>query len=107
MSVILSKMKTYIGFATKSNSIKFGTDNILKAKHSKIILVSDEIADNSYQKVTVFAKKLGIEIAKLSKDIFADLINKEGVKAVSITNENLADAIKKCLALYSRGGELE
>ena len=64
MSVILSKMKTYIGFATKSNSIKFGTDNILKAKHSKIILVSDEIADNSYQKVTVFAKKLGIEIAK-------------------------------------------
>ena len=107
MNVILSKMKTYIGFATKSNSIKYGTDNILKAKHSKVILVSSEIADNSYQKVVDFAKKYGIETAKLTKDIFAGLINKEGVKAISITNENLADAIKKCLAEISRGGKLE
>ena len=107
MNVILSKMKTYIGFATKSNSIKFGTDNILKAKHSKIILVSDEIADNGYQKITAFADKIGIKVAKLPKDIFAGLINKEGVKAVSVTNENLADAINKCLAEISRGGRLE
>lgn len=107
MNVILSKMKTYIGFATKSNSIKFGTDNILKAKHSKIILVSDEIADNGYQKITVFANKLSIEVAKLPKEVFADLINKEGVKAISVTNENLASAINKCLAEISRGGKLE
>ncbi len=107
MNAILSKMKTYIGFATKSNSIKFGTDNILKAKHSKIILMSDEIADNSYQKITTFANKFSIEIAKLKSEVFADLIIKEGVKVISITNENLADAIKKCLAEISRGGKLE
>ena len=107
MNVILSKIKTYIGFATKSNSIKIGADNILKAKHSKIILVSDEIADNTFQKVSVFANKYSIELAKLSNDVFVGLINKEGIKAISITNENLAGAIKKCLAEYSRGGKLE
>ena len=107
MSVIFSKIKTYIGFATKSNSIKLGTDNILKAKHSKVILVSSEIAENSYQKIINFANKLSIKAAKLPDEVFADLINKEGVKAISITNENLADAINKCLAESSRGGKLE
>ena len=107
MNVILSKIKTYIGFATKSNSIKFGTDNIVNAKHSKIILVSDEIVENSYQKIIIFAKKYGIEVEKLSSEVFSSLINKEGVKVISITNENLADAIKNCLADFSRGGKLE
>ena len=92
----LSKIKAYIGFARKSRNIKFGVDDILKLKNSVLILVSDELAKSSYEKLQNFANKKGCEILTIESNSFSKLFDSENIKAVAVLDDNLAIAIKKC-----------
>ena len=93
----LSKIKAYIGFAIKSRSIKYGVDDILKLKSSNLILVSNELAKSSFEKVQNFAIKKSCEVLKFEANDFKELfVGNESVKAVAIVDKNLAIAIKKC-----------
>lgn len=90
------KIKAYIGFAIKSRSIKYGVDEILKLKKSSLILLSDELANSSKDKVDNFAKKKNCEIIELPSNEFVELFDgNTNIKAVAVTDENLAKAIKK------------
>lgn len=98
MSGNFSKIKAYIGFAQKSRSLIFGVDDILKSKKSRLILLSDNLAESSRAKLENYAKQKNIIIKVLKADDFYSLFSNESIKAVAITNENLADAINKSLA---------
>ena len=92
----LSKIKSYIGFAIKSRNIKFGVDEILKLKHSTLILVSKALAESSLEKVQNFALNRNCEILLFEADNFSELFSgNQSVKAVAVVDDNLAIAIKK------------
>ena len=91
------KVKTYVGFAIKSRKIKFGVDDILKLKNVDIIIVSDALAESGMKKIEGFASKKSCKIFKLDKIEFFELVQNESIKAMAISDKNLADAIKKNL----------
>ncbi|MBQ8451427.1 MAG: hypothetical protein IJ538_01455 [Clostridia bacterium] len=93
----LMKIKTYVGFATKSRSAVIGTDNILKSKKNKLILVSSELSIQALNKIQIVANSQKIDIVKLTGTEMFSVISKSGIKALSITDDNLANAIKSCL----------
>ena len=94
----ISKIKSYVGFAIRSREIKYGIDDIMAAKGSKLILISKSLAESSYNKLGMFAKNNNISLILLESDEFAELVQSENIKAIAILNKGLADAIKKNLA---------
>ena len=83
-------MKTYLGFATKSGSLKFGFDNI--TKKAKLVLVSTNLSDGSLGKIESKCNINNIKLKTLESELFNSFCNK-GVKVISIENYNLANAI--------------
>lgn len=86
-------MKRYIGFALRSKECNLGTDNILSCKKTQnLILIDKSISAGSKQKIENFASSRRIDI--LVVENLKELTDKPNVKAISITNSNLAQAIK-------------
>ena len=85
-------MEKYIGFAIKSNSVIIGIDNILKSNKKIYVVIMDKnLAQNSKYKITNFCEQK--EIRVVETDNLEDIVYKTGVKAIAITNENLANQI--------------
>ena len=89
------KIKSYIGFAIKSRHIKYGVDDITKMKHANIILFSHSLAESSREKLMGFAKRTKSDIFELD-DLF-EIMGNENVKAIAVTENGLACAIKKIM----------
>lgn len=85
----MNKINAYIGFAIKSRSVVYGTDNILTSKGCKLIVVSNKLSINALQKL----QSKNIQIITLSENDYAQL-NLKGL-AVGITDKSLAEAIQK------------
>ncbi len=93
------KIKSYIGFAIKSGAIKYGVDDIVKCKKSKLILFSDTLAKSSTEKLLNFASTNKIDAIQIESDNFDLLFDGNvNIKAVAILDFNLALAIKKNMA---------
>lgn len=83
-----------MGFAEKSRNIVIGTDNILKNKKVKLIIVSSELGESSLNKLENLSAKTEIGFLKMAENEFFEIVSKNGVKAIAVTDENLANAIK-------------
>lgn len=95
MNLEVNKIKTYVGFAIKSRSIIFGVDDIAKSKNSHIILYSVLLGDSSKDKLIKFANNKNIEHYEFETQVFDELFENKNIKAIAITDKNLALAIKK------------
>ena len=94
----LSKIKAYIGFAIKSRSIKYGIDDIMNVKRIQFIMLSDRLAESSKNKIINFANKNNCEFIEFPANDFSELFNgNESIKAISIIDKGLSDAIKKIM----------
>ena len=91
----INKIKTYVSFAKKSRKILYGVDDTIKSKKCKLICFSDDLADNSAKKLENFASSYKIQIIKLEKNFYLEVIDNISIKSFAIVDENLADAIKK------------
>lgn len=89
-----SKITTYLGFAVKSHKIIYGTDDVLKNKNSKIILISNSLSEGSLQKLETHANAKNIPLKKTDDEIFLKVFGEKNVKVVAITDDGLANAIK-------------
>ena len=92
---IPNKIEALLGFAQKSGKIIFGTDNILFYKTDKFLILCDQnLADNAQKKLRRYAEERKIPV-KISQQPLSVLLHKEGVKAVAVTDPNLAAEILK------------
>lgn len=105
MNLMLSKIKSYIGFAKKNRTICYGVDDIIKLRNAKVIIVSDSLGESSLKKITNFASSKNCEMFTLKSEEFITLEN-ESIKAIAITDKGLADAIKNNLTMCL-GGKVE
>lgn len=94
---VISKIKTYVGFAVKSRKIIFGIDNLIKSKQVKLVLSSSGLTETGKNKIKNFCERKNILNFEIENRFFEELIQKTGVKIVAITDKNLSDAIIKQL----------
>lgn len=90
MQEIINKVKTYIGFSIKSNSIVFGSDNILKLKKKPDVVI---ICNSATEKVINQIKKTGFKCVMLKNILLSEILQRDNVKVIAIKNDNLAKAI--------------
>ncbi|MCL2796550.1 MAG: hypothetical protein FWD58_00630 [Firmicutes bacterium] len=89
------KLTTFLGFAIKSGKIIFGTDNILFLRACKYLILYDaSLADNAQKKLERYAQECSIPMLLSAKPL-CELVHRGGVKAVAITDVNIASAIVK------------
>lgn len=104
----INKIKTYLNFAIRSRNIAFGVDDILKSRNIEVVIFSDLLAETSRNKLNNFATKKQICILQVSGDEMKELLQNESVKAVGVTDKNLAKAIRMNFTnIVSNGGNLE
>lgn len=89
---MINKISSYIGFAKKSKQIIIGTDNILMSSKVKIVITCSTLSENAKKKLENKFKVFVLD----DKD-FNNAVNMNGVKAIAITDENLASPIKNLL----------
>ncbi len=92
--MVNAKIKSYVGFAIKSNQVVFGVDNLeVFRKKLHLIIVSADIAEKSMNKLKVVSQNKNAEILVFSEGL-EDLTSRKNCKAIGITNFELAKAIK-------------
>ena len=85
-----SKLKTYLGFATKSGSLQYGSDNI--SGRARLVIASSDLSEGSLSKLIQKCEKSRLNFKVLDSKVCDELF-KTGVKVISIENSNLANAI--------------
>lgn len=103
-----NKIKTYINFAKRSRTLIFGVDDIIKSKKVEIVLYSDLLAESSKKKLINFSKSNNVFEKEIENKIMNELLQNESVKAVGVTDKNLANAIRMNFTNdVSNGGNFE
>ena len=94
----LDKVFTLLGFAYRARKVIIGIDAIKKVKllKSDLILVSEELSENSL-------KKLDERTLVFEKDNWNKIIFSEGIKAILVRDKNINTVIKDCYENRRRG----
>ncbi len=104
-----NKIETYLGFCIRSRKIIFGTEMISRQKKGVKLLIMDGGLGANSLKIMVRAQEiLGCPLLQTEVGALGELTHKPAVKAVAITEENLAAAMlsvaeENKLKLYSGG----
>lgn len=97
MQETINKLKTYLGFSVKSNSIIFGYDNILKTRKKLDVVI---FCSSAQEKIIKPILNLEFKCVKLKVLKLSDLLNRENVKVIGIKNYNLTKAILSYSELF-------
>ena len=97
VSNVTNKLKSYVGFAKKSGNLKIGSDNILAYKKFSVIIISNSISDNAKNKLFNHSQKTNSDFVVVGYDIINTVMESETIKAISITEKNLASACLECI----------
>lgn len=88
------KIMTYLGFSMRSKEIVYGLDNIQSYRKKQfLIILCTTITEKNELKMKTLCEHKNIALVKLKSGLLAELLNKENVKLVSVTNFELAKAI--------------
>ncbi len=89
-----SKIETYLGFCIRSRKIVFGAEMIERKKKGVYLLVIDgNIGKNSLKTILLAKEKLGCPLYITDEGVLAEWVHRPAVKAVAITDNNLAAAM--------------
>ena len=93
--MIKSKIETYLGFCVKSGKIVFGTTEIERKKKGVYLLLADGgIGKNSLKIMVNTQSRLNCPLYLTKENgSLGEYLHKPAVKAVAITDSNLASAI--------------
>lgn len=86
-----SKLATFVGFAVKSRSVLFGEEAIGKRPDRVFAALTDEAAPEKL-KIRV-AEHIGDSVPLFEVEELAELVHRDNVKAIGITDKALADAV--------------
>ncbi len=96
----------YIGLAKKAGLLSAGTDSVInsvRAKKSKIVIVAADASEGTMKKVTDKCAYYGVECIVFGTcESVGNAIGKGLTACVSVTDGNLASALKKCICSGKR-----
>ena len=89
-----SKIGAYLGFCIRARKILFGVDNVEKRKKDVFLLITDErISEHSMKNIIKAKEKFACPLLIGRSGVLSELLYRPSVKAVGITDKNLASAI--------------
>ncbi len=92
------KVLGYIGLAIRGKYILLGEDNLKKIKKGNIIILASDASANLKEKVIFKASLAEVEVISLfDKNTLGQLLNKNQVAILIVTNHSLATQIKKAV----------
>ena len=91
----MTKISTYLGFCIRAGKITFGIDRVETQKRAYLLLADGELSDNSMKIMKKARERLKCELLQTENGFLGTLLHRPAVKAVAITEEQLAKAILK------------
>ena len=92
-NMIVTKIKTYIGFAIRMKKATFGVDSIKDSRHKQYLIVYDEsLVIGSLNKLLAHAELRRIEVRCVGFSL-AEATGRSKVKTIAIGDRSLANAI--------------
>ena len=91
-----SKIESYLGFSSRCKKIIFGAEMIERQKKGVFLLIVDgNIGKNSLKSIVKAQEKLACPLYMTEEGALAEWVHRPAVKAVAITDKNLASAMIK------------
>lgn len=87
------KAETFIGFAMRSRRYKAGLNAVATLKRAYLILLCKTASDNTKDEGKKFALKFHCPLLVTAEKTLGELIFKEGVKIMAITDRDIAKAV--------------
>ena len=98
----IEKVKTYVGFAVRSNKIFYGADAVLAIIHKvKVVLCQKEINRTSFSNLEKACLKEKVPMIITQEGEISQWTHKERCLCIGITEPNLASAL---INQYNIGG---
>ena len=89
-----SKIETYLGFCIRARKIIFGVEMIERQKKGVHLLIVDgAIGKNSLKPTLQAQERFGCPLLETAAGALGETLYRPAVKAVAITDSNLASAI--------------
>ena len=89
-----NKIETYLGFCIRAGKIIFGVEMIERQKKGvKLLMADGAIGKNSFKSTVQAHEKFGCPLLITAENELGALLHRPAVKAIAITDENLAAAI--------------
>ena len=89
-----SKIETYLGFCIRARKIIFGVEMIERQKKGVHLLIVDgAIGKNSLKPTLQAQERFGCPLLETAVGALGETLHRPAVKAVAITDSNLASAI--------------
>ncbi len=89
-----NKIKTYVGFAIKSNSVVFGFDALLETKKKvSCVLYSADINPKVEVKLHDLCQYKNWALIKLENTTISEVTNRDNCKVIGIINKDLVKGI--------------
>lgn len=97
------KVLSMLGIAAKSGSVQsgeFSTEKAVKCGQAKLVIVAEDASDNTKKKFQNMCEFRHIPFAVYApKEMLGHYIGREFRASLAVTNEGIADVIKKQLDL--------
>ena len=105
----MTKISTYLGFCIRAGKITFGVDRIETQKRAYLLIADGLLSENSKKLLVKAKERMNCPLLIAENGLLGELTHRPNVKAVAVTEEQLAKAIlkesqgKSQLKLYSGG----
>ena len=91
----MTKISTYLGFCIRAGKIVFGINRIESQKRAYLLIADGELGKNSLKVMIKEQGRLNCPLMITENSLLGELTHRPTVKAVAISDENLATAIIK------------
>ena len=91
----MNKISTYLGFCIRAGKITFGIDRVETQKKAYLLIADGNLSENSMKIMIKSRERLKCPLLMTEKSLLGTLLHRPNVKAVAITEEQLAKAIVK------------
>ena len=90
-----NKISTYLGFCIRAGKISFGIDRIETQKRAYLLIADGSLSENSLKVMKRAQERLHCPLIITGNGLLGELTHRPAVKAVAITDEQLALAVVK------------
>lgn len=92
MSTSPEKIESLLGFAARAGKLVYGADNIVLSKRVRVVLVSGDLQENTRKKLLAYGQERNVPLI-VSKKPLCEILKRDGVKAVGVTDKQMASAM--------------
>ena len=88
-----SKIKTYVGFAINKGDVIFGLDKIIVSRRRpNLIMLCKTASEKTKKEIKHYCASKNVKLIECFVPV-EELVSKQGVKVIALTDENLVNAI--------------